>query len=663
MIRFVLCSIGALGLAPGCAAQTRQTILTQTVDGAEWAVGSVADLRFGRVAVVAAPDGPRLEVRRLRDVIPTAPTLRIEGVIPEVTGNDLVVGDFARSNRSTLGGYFNTFMRAPSDGSAAVGRTTDGRRALTLSCDRADTGFCGLWIQLYDFEASPDARSYLDATPFSTLSFWIRGHRGGEQLLLKVADARWELKEDALALGDLAEFLPSGRVDTMWQQAVVPLDRFPPRIDRATLALIVWEAVSPGRTEVDLGPVAFSLRPTALPSLPEATAEPSPGRQGHLATWLWNTRELLADSTHRDTLLDALARAGFDRVFLQLPDAPGQRGVPGEITIDATTLRPLMAAFTQRGMEVYALDGFARYALPEYHDGVLRTVDHVIRYNSESDPSERFIGIRYDIEPYILPAFHGPHREQLLRQLLNLTARSSERARAAGLAYGVDIPFWYDAPDEATAERVMVEWNGVRKAVSEHLIDLVDDVSIMDYRTVAYGADGTIRHATGELTYATTQGKPVFIGLETSDLPDEVLLEFTGEPERGLPTTWPAGRLVLLARQDDSIRVYLVPEATSGDSVTSRPLMARWFETQGLDPQALWWWPVTRRVEVPASKITFARHGAGRLRDVMDRTSAELGQSPSFAGFALHFAESYLALVGNDHRQESGELRQESPEP
>ena len=662
MKRFVLCSIGALALAPGSAAQTHRTILTQTVGGAEWAVDSVTHLRFGRVAVVATPDGPRLEVRRLRDVIPTPPKLRIEGATPSFTGNNLVVGDFARSNRSALGGYFSTFARAPSEGWATVGPTADSRRALTLSCDRADSGFCGLWIQLYDFEASPDTRSYLDGTSFSTLSFWVRGHQGGERLLLKVADARWELKQDALVIGDLADFLPSGRVDTAWQQAIVPLDRFPPRIDRATLALLVWEAVSPGRSDIDLGRVAFSLRPTELPPLPEPTAEPAPSRPEHLATWLWNTRALLADSTHRDTLLDALAREGFDRVFLQLPDPPGQRGVPGEITIDAATLRPLMAAFTRRGMEVYALDGYARYALPEFHDGVLRTVDHVIRYNSESKQSERFIGIRYDIEPYILPAFHGPDREQVVRQLLNLTARSAERARAAGLAYGVDIPFWYDAPDEATSERVILEWNGVRKPLNEHLIDLVDDVSIMDYRTMAYGADGTIRHATGELTYAAQQGKPVFIGLETSELPDEVLLEFRGEPARGLPASWPAGSVVVLAPQDDSIRIYLLPEGRAGDSAASRS-MASWFQDQKIDHQAFWWWPVTRRVEVPASKITFARHGARRLREVMDGTRTELGRFPSFAGFALHFAESYLALVGNVPSRKGSDLQQEGPGP
>ncbi len=609
MRRFVLCSIGALALAPASAAQTHRTILTQAVDGAEWAVGSVAHLRFGRVAVVAAPDGPRLEVRRLRDVIPTPPTLRIEGATPSFTGNNLVVGDFAQSNRSALGGYFSTFARAPSEGSATVGPTADNRRALTLSCDKADSGFCGLWIQLYDFEAAPDTRSYLDGTPFSTLSFWIRGHRGGERLLLKVADARRELKQDALVIGDLGDFLPSGRVDTAWQQAVVPLDRFPPRIDRATLALLVWEAVSQGRADIDLGRVAFSLRPTALPSLPEPTTEPSSSRPEHLATWLWNTRALLADSTHRDTLLDALAREGFDRVFLQLPDPPGQRGVPGEITIDAATLRPLMAAFSRRGMAVYALDGYARYALPAFHAGVLRTVDHVIRYNSESKPSERFIGIRYDIEPYILPAFHGPDREHVVRQLLDLTARSAERARAAGLAYGVDIPFWYDAPDEATSERVIVEWNGVRKPLNEHLIDLVDDVSIMDYRTIAYGADGTIRHATGR---ADLRGQTGQTGVHRA--------RDVGTPRRGAARVQgrayarPAGHLAggLRGGPGTARRFDSRLSRAGGQRAETRRRAGPWPVVRG--PGARSSGPLVVARHAPrgcaASKITFARHDA-----------------------------------------------------
>ncbi|NNG17104.1 MAG: hypothetical protein HKM89_11555 [Gemmatimonadales bacterium] len=646
MRRLLLYSLVAAGpIACAAAAQGNSPILTRRVDRVEWGVGPVADLRFGRVALVATPDGPRLEVRRLRPEIPTAPPARIEGVTPSFSGNSLIVADFSRSNRTVLGGYFSPFVRLPSTASATVRRTPDARRALALTCDKIESGFCGLWIQLYDFEAAPDARRYLDAQPFSTLSVWIRGHEGGEQLVLKVADAEWELKEDALPIGDVARFVPAGRIDTTWQQAVVPLDEFPSRIDRGTLALLVWEVTSPGTSGVDIGPVAFSLEPSPLPSLPESEASVAGPAPRHLATWIWNTRDLIANSAHRDSLLDDLEREGFDRVFLQLPDDPERRGMPGEVTIDAEVLGPLVAELNRRGMRVYALDGFARYALPEFHAGVLQTVDHVIRYNREVDAHERFFGIRYDIEPYILPAFHGPHREQLLRSLLQVTAQSADRARAAGLVYGADIPFWYDAPADVTSGRILVEWNGTTKPVSEHIIDLVDDVSIMDYRTTAFGADGTIRHATGELAYAAEQGKPVFIGLETSELPDEVLLEFRGEPRHGLPDTPPPGPFLVLVPAGDSVYVVHVPGANAEDDTVGMPI-AQWFEDRGMDPHALWWWPITRRVEVPAGKITFARHTADRLREVIAETATEFERYPSFAGFALHFAESYLALLG-----------------
>jgi hypothetical protein len=115
MRRLVLYSLAAAGpIACAAAAQGNSRILAHTVERGEWAVGSVADLRFGRVALVASPEGPRLEVRRLRPEIPTAPRVQIEGVTPPLTGNSLIVADFSQSNRTVLGGYFSPFMRLPS---------------------------------------------------------------------------------------------------------------------------------------------------------------------------------------------------------------------------------------------------------------------------------------------------------------------------------------------------------------------------------------------------------------------------------------------------------------------------------------------------------------------------------------------------------------------
>jgi hypothetical protein len=292
---------------------------------------------------------------------------------------------------------------------------------------------------------------------------------------------------------------------------------------------------------------------------------------------------------------------------------------------------------------VYALDGYARYARPEFHAGVLRTIDHVAQYNQRVLPHERFHGVRYDIEPYLLPAFHGPTRARLLTGLLELTVASVERAHAAGLVYGADIPFWYDALSEETYEPVTVDFGGAVKPVSEHIIDLVDDVAIMDYRTTAYGADGTIRHGSGELEYAAPRGKSVFIALETFAVPDETLVEFRGEPDVGLPVSTPSEPLVVMAFGRDSIYAALLSDPTTKPATVVA--LAGWIQQHQLDAREVRWWPVSKRVEVPAGKITFANHDAHLLDEVMRATAQELQRYDSFAGFAIHHAQSYRALV------------------
>jgi hypothetical protein len=505
-------------------------------------------------------------------------------------------------------------------------------------------GFCGLWVQLYDFEVPPQERSYLDARAFSTMSFWIRGRVGGERILLKVADEEWERREDAVPIGEVSAFLPSGRVGTEWQQAVVPMDRFQEGVRKDLLAMIAFEVLDPGSTTVDLGPMAFSLAPDPLPGLPARAALEQPVGVHHKATWVWNTLELLEAPNRMMSLFEFLQEEGFDRVFLQLPGIPDRPSRPGELAIDAERMRPVVAALNARGMQVYALDGFARYALPEFHEGVLATVDHVARYNQDVAPHERFHGVRYDIEPYLLPGFHGPDRSELLTGLLRLTEASVDRAHAGGLVYGADIPFWYDALPEETLERITVSYGGAEKSVSEHIIDLVDEVAIMDYRTTAYGADGTVRHGTGELEYANQRGKPVLIALETYAVPDETLLDFYGEPGVGLPASPPTEPVVVVGAGRDSIFAALLPDPTTDSGALG--LLAGWLERNRLDPEEVRWWPVGKRVEVPSSKITFANQGSELLDRVMRATAEEFERYDSFAGFAIHHAQSYRALVG-----------------
>ncbi len=640
--------ITLLGTSAVTAQDASPSVLSQTVALDDWGFTDIAELQFGRVALEVTSPRPGLVVRWLQDSLPPAAPLRMRSALPTMTGNSLVVADFGRGNRTDLGGYFNAFALQPREVSATIVRETDGRRVLELSCSDQESGFCGISIQLYDMEVAYGERRYFDSRSFSTLSFWIRGHQGYERALLKVADAQWEWKEDALPVGELADFLPMGRVDTTWQQAVIPLALFPAQIQREALAMLVLEVVSLGATTVDVGPFALSISPDSLPPLPEPVPWSEMPGPPHKATWIWDASDLIENPADRVAMLDFLEREGFDHVFLQLPNGRENRGEPGELVINGNELRPLLAAFHTRDIRVYALDGAPEYALPRFHDGVLRTVNNIIKYNEESPPNQRFHGIRHDIEPYILPGFNGARHEMLLRGLLNLTAAVAERSRAGGLVYGVDMPFWYDAPGEYTHDQVMLDFRGVRKPISEHLIDLVDEVVVMDYRTQAYGVDGTLRHANGEVTYAHTRGKSVFVGLETGGLYDETLLEFRGNPRVGLPNILPTDAIIVLVPTGDSARVIWVAGSSNQEDDADSTL-AGWFENQQIDIATVSWWPVSRSIEVPANKISFARHGIVSLERVMEQTAAEL-LYPSFAGFAIHHASSYMELVRSPQR-------------
>lgn len=605
----------------------------------DWGIPQPSAIRFGLIALIHEAAGPRLVPYKLSTHEPPRFQPSVTGSTPPFDGNTLVVHGPGDGNRNRLGGFFNAFQSSPSWSDATLAASPDGRRSLKLSFRRAAEGFCGMWMHLFDYTRPPDRREYLDATPFDVLSFWVRGETGDEELLLKIADVEWELKEDALAIGRLGDFVPAGRIEAEWQRAVIPLHRLPARVVRSALASIVLEGAVEGGGTVYIRQLAFSVTPNELPPLGDPDARPYSATPAPRATWVWNTTPLLADSAAGARLTEFLEAQGFDRVFLQLPGLPGETGRLGGGRWDEGGLRQLVRALRKAGLRVYALDGFRSYALAKHHGAVLDVVDRVVRYNRTAPPDARFHGLHHDIEPYLLAGFHGTRRDQILLDYLSLVAESATRVREAGLAYGLDIPFWYDAPDEETYEPVRVAFRGARKLASEHLIDLADEVTIMDYRTTAYGADGTIRHARNELEYAERVGKTLWVGLETGPLPDEELLYVRGPPERG-PRTDP-GEYVIAGALGDSTRLTLehLQEGDSGAGVVDP-------EREGASSgDGRLWWKVSRRVPVPADKITFARLGSDALRRVMEETAFQLADSPAFGGFAIHYDESLRRLL------------------
>ena len=238
--------------------------------------------------------------------------------------------------------------------------------------------------------------------------------------------------------------------------------------------------------------------------------------QAQRAIWMWETDSYAT--------LEQVHTASDHLQFLQ---AKGIRTL--YLYADAYAGRNLLAQQPQRyarliermhasGFVVYALLGSwhlhtERYMLPEYRSAALAMVQRVLDYNAQAAHGARFDGINLDIEPHLLDQWPA-QRTELLTRFVDLSDAfmALKRRSGQGLRIGAAIPFWFDG--------LPVHWGGQTKPASEHLQDIYDYVTLMDYRDRAEGPDGILSHASDELAYARRIGKTVQIGIETS--PNEI---------------------------------------------------------------------------------------------------------------------------------------------
>lgn len=166
----------------------------------------------------------------------------------------------------------------------------------------------------------------------------------------------------------------------------------------------------------------------------------------------------------------------------------------------------------KNGIEVHALAGDPRWCIEKYHKQPIEWVRKVLIFNKQCRPEERFDGIHSDAEPYVLGSVWEQNRQILLRWYLDLNQKIADMLDIEGaeVVFGADIPFWYD--DDASMQ---VEWHGTVKPPSFHMLDTVNEITIMDYRNFADGPNGSIALARFEIDYAGRMGKKVYIGQET----------------------------------------------------------------------------------------------------------------------------------------------------
>ena len=396
------------------------------------------------------------------------------------------------------------------------------------------------------------------------------------------------------------------------------------------------------------------------------------------AMWVWYSKEILLDDAKRKELFEFCGAKDVGVLFFQLQyQFLPYNGDKVCRLLYKDKFSSFLGEAHSRGLIVYALDGSPGFCLEDQHPLVLAQIRAILDFNKEGLTQERFDGVHYDSEPYLLPGFYSNLKESVLAQFVSLNRKCADTIRSSGakLDFGIDIPFWFDQLD----------------SLDTRLIDVCDNVGIMDYRNFASGADGMIALAMDEIQYASKTGKKIFVGVETSKYPKNTVHfvslldknEFEvlfSDPERGRLlkdnrfddfkfSTYTEGNKVYLGlvkpdgANDGSFEKSLLKftglfggipcprEKGELDSLTFDVMEAlfknpefkdiEYQEYTSRDGKPLLMFTAK---EVLLSKLTFADMTEKDLNDTLAEAYKEFKNYPSFAGFAIHYYKSYKEL-------------------
>ena len=223
-------------------------------------------------------------------------------------------------------------------------------------------------------------------------------------------------------------------------------------------------------------------------------------------------------------MLDFCYSHGIGTIFVQVqltttPEGDYQMANPLE-------WQELLLVANELGISVEALDGASYMAFELNRTETFDRLQAVLDFNRSQPLDARFSGIHYDIEPYTSSRWlEGDHQGvaiELLDILSDLKAKIYEEDPS--LTFANDIPFWYD-----DGEDYRLEYNGVLKYLNQHIQDISDYVGIMSYRVNADGKNSIVDVGSGEMAYGTGIGKPVYLSIETVELPETPKITFYGK--------------------------------------------------------------------------------------------------------------------------------------
>jgi len=259
---------------------------------------------------------------------------------------------------------------------------------------------------------------------------------------------------------------------------------------------------------VCIGNIDRSVAGVAVQEVP-AHVGTAPASGFPRGTWVWSKASWFEPSA-RDTLFNFLKRHGLSVILVQIhTDYSGSKPK----LLYPEQLSALLQRASQEGVVVHALDGDPTFVYAPAREKLVGQIGAIDEFNSTQPANARFVGVHYDIEPYLLPAWRKDwdSRLEVCTNYLTTLDVLGHAARAHGLEFSVDIPPWLATSDKLKP----FEMRGQPGTLLDHVAHVVDWFGIMAYRNHASGPDSILSVSEGNINVMEKLGKKAWIGIET----------------------------------------------------------------------------------------------------------------------------------------------------
>ncbi|MFD0711804.1 copper amine oxidase N-terminal domain-containing protein [Paenibacillus sp. GCM10027626] len=208
-------------------------------------------------------------------------------------------------------------------------------------------------------------------------------------------------------------------------------------------------------------------------------------------TWIWDGRII---EKEQDKILSFASDHNVTAIYLQI-----NRDIAPKVYKD------FIRSAKQKQISVEALAGRPEWAFKTNQEQIDKFIAWTLQYNASVGLNERFDGLHFDIEPYLLAEWKTKNKMILDNWIHNLRFIEKE-TKGSGLKVTLDVPYWLSK----------VKVPGTEYSISAWLLEKFDCLVIMDYRNHALGKNGIVENAYAMLREASTLKKQLIVAVETA---------------------------------------------------------------------------------------------------------------------------------------------------